>query len=191
MKHPGGTMGNNVVHLLNARHATRAMLTDKLSEDAVADLIEAARLTPSCFNKQPWRFLFLESPEALAKGEQFFSKGNWEWASRAPLVVVGYSRAADDCAMKDGREYHQFDLGMAVMNLILAATDHGLVARPMAGFEPARVKELFGLEEPDRPLVVIAIGKKSDDDSHVPEYARGADRKPRARKPAAEIVRRL
>lgn len=184
-------MENNVVKLLNARHATRAMLADKLPAGIVDDLVEAARLTPSCFNNQPWRFLFLESPAALAKGEQFFSKWNWQWASRAPLVVIGYSRASGDCAMKDGREYHQFDLGMAVMNLILAATDHGLVARPMAGFDPAKVGELFGLEEPDRPMVVIAIGRRSGDDSHVPEYARGVDKKPRERKPAAEIVKRL
>ena len=73
----------------------------------VADLIEAVRLTPSCFNNQPWKYLFLESDESLEKGRQALSKGNFAWASRAPLLVIGYARRDDDCVLPEGRVYYQ------------------------------------------------------------------------------------
>ena len=92
---------------------------------------------------------------------------------------------------KDGRAYHQFDLGLSVMNIMLAATHHDLVARPMAGFDPVKVREFFGLEAADQPLVALAIGYPSDDISHLPDYARAIHLQPRTRKDVAEIVKEL
>ena len=184
-------MSNQVVKLLQERFPGRSISSEPLSEQIITDLMEAIRLTPSCFNNQPWRFLFFEGEEALAKGAEALSAGNKPWAERAPLLIVGYTRKEDDCVLKGGREYHQFDLGMSVMNLLLAATHHGLAARPMAGFSPSKVKELFGLDEEYQPLVMIAVGHPSDDESHLPDYAKGIDRKPRERKEASEIIKRL
>jgi nitroreductase len=184
-------MENPVIELLRKRHASRSFLPDPLPEAIVADLIEAARLTPSCLNNQPWRYLFLASPEGLTKGRNALSRGNLAWAGRAPLLVVAYTREADDCTAPDGRRYHQFDLGMATMNLMLAATAHGLIARPMMGFSPERLRERFPeLEAPDQPLVMIAIGFLSENEDHLPAEKRGMDARPRVRKEASEIVRR-
>ena len=182
---------NPVIDLLRRRFARRSISTAPLPEGAVGQLIEAARLTPSCFNNQPWRFLFLESEASLAKGREALTGNNRAWATRAPLLIYGYSRRSDDCATKDDRAYHQFDLGLAVMNIMLAATQLGLVARPMAGFEPTLVKEAFGLADEDEPLVAIAVGLPSDDEAHLPEKYRGLDAKPRIRKAATEIVKRV
>ena len=91
----------------------------------------------------------------------------------------------------DGRIYHEFDLGMSVMNLMMAATHHNLVARPMAGFDAGRLKQQFNLDEAAQPLVMIAIGLPSDDESHLPDRNKGLDKTPRERKEASEIVTRL
>ena len=184
-------MDNPILTLLNARKAGRSISRETLPESVITELIEAVRLTPSCSNNQPWRFLFLESPEALAKGHEALSASNRVWASRAPLLVVGYSRREDDCVSPDGRAYHQFDLGMSAMNLMLAATHYGLVARPMAGFEPEKIKERFELGADMQPLVMIAVGRPSDDESHLPERYKDRDKRPRERKEASEIVTRL
>jgi len=184
-------MENSVLKLLNARWAGRAISSEPLPEKIILELIEAARLTPSCSNKQPWRFLFLESEEAKAKGIEVFYPGNRVWASRAPLIVIGYSKAADDCLMDNDRKYHQFDLGMAAMNLMLSATFHNLVARPMAGFDPVKIKEQFSLEPEDEPLVMIAIGRLSEDESHLPDHLKGKNTMPRERMEASKICKRL
>jgi len=175
--------------LLRQRPATRSISPEPLGEEQILALGEAARLAPSCYNKQPWRFLFLESAEAREKGARVLSSGNRTWASLAPLLVIGYCQEKNDCVLP-GRSYYQFDLGLSVMNMILAATEMGLVARPMAGFDPGQAKSTFDLEEDDEPLVILAIGKPSESEDHLPDHYKGLSGKPRERKVISEIVRR-
>jgi len=184
-------MGNPVVDLLHARGASRAFAATPLDGAIVDELVEAVRLTPSCYNNQPWRFLFCESEDARARGAECLAGPNRVWAERAPLLVFGHTRREDDCVLKDGRAYHEFDLGLATMNLMLVATHHGLLARPMAGFSPGKVRDAFGLDEDQAVLIAVAIGPQSDDESHLPEDRRGMGDQPRERKAVGEIVRRL
>ena len=179
-----------IVKLLENRHATRSIDPEPLSEESIGELIEAARLAPSCFNNQPWRYLFLLSEKSRVKGREVLTGGNRDWAGRAPLLVIAHTRQEDDCAMPD-RAYHQFDLGLSVMNIMLAATEQGLVARPMAGFNPQKAREAFGLGDDVEPLVMLAIGKPSTDEDHLPDRYKGIADKPRERKQAVEIVERL
>ncbi len=184
-------MENNVVKLLDQRYAGRSISSKGLAKEVVDNLIEAARLTPSCFNKQPWRFLFLESDNALAKGREILASGNRDRADTAPLLVIGYAGREDDCRLPDGRDYYQFDLGMAVMNLMLAATEHGLAARPMAGFSTKKAAEVFNIDKAFDVLIVIAIGSISPDESHLPDHLKGKEDTPRERKEPEKIVTRL
>ncbi len=184
-------MNNQLISLLEERKATRAIAETALEESVILELAEAIRLTPSCYNKQPWRFLFLQSEEGLKKGRETLTGGNRDWASRAPLLVVGYSRPEDDCSMSDGRKYHQFSMGMASMNLMLAATQLGLVARPMAGFDPVLLMDKFEIEYKYIPIIMVAVGYPDDDESHVPESYRGTENIPRSRYPVEKIIQFL
>jgi glutaredoxin-dependent peroxiredoxin len=184
-------MADQVLDLLKKRIASRAISTEAVDDETIQALIEAARLTPSCFNNQPWRYLFLESEAARSKGAEILSKGNQPWAGTAPLLIIGYTRLEDDCNLPDGRAYHEFDLGMATMNLMLAATELGLTARPMAGFSAKKAKEVFDLDSDQQPLVMVAVGKPSADEGQLPEGNRGMNDKPRVRKDASEIVKRI
>ncbi|MHB1382323.1 MAG: nitroreductase family protein [Thermoleophilia bacterium] len=183
-------MDSSIIDLLYKRHASRAIATQAIPEEVVAELVEAARLAPSCYNRQPWRYIFMTTDAALALGRAALSGGNAVWASRAPLLIAAYSRKKDDCVTSDGRAYHQFDLGISVMSLMLMATERGLTARPMAGFDAAAVRGAFALKEEDEPLVMIAVGYPDEDESYLPEDKQGRDRQPRVRKDAGEIVRR-
>jgi nitroreductase len=184
-------MESHVLQLLARRHASRAIAPRPIDPAIIDELVDAARLAPSCFNKQPWRFLVLVGDEALAKGRAALSASNAVWAARAPVLIATYARRDDDCVLKDGRAYYHFDTGLAVMNLMLAATERGLTARPMAGFRPAALKEAFALADADEPVVMLAVGYPDDDESHLPEEKRGLDAAPRARKAAGEIARVL
>jgi len=181
-------MSNPVIELLEARLATRSIMPVALPDDVIEDLVEAARLAPSCRNFQPWRYLFLTSPMALENGRNVLAPGNLSWAGTAPLLIIGHTRKEDDCVIKDGRAYHQFDLGMSVMNIMLAATHHGLTARPMAGFDPVKTRAFFDLPDDAEPIIMLAVGKPGDDEAeHLPEHYRGIEGK-RERKDAGEIV---
>lgn len=183
-------MDSTILRLLQDRHASRAIATTAVPEEIVAELVEAARMAPSCYNRQPWRYIFLTGEAVLAAGRAALSGGNAVWASRAPLLIIAYSRRRDDCVTGDGRAYYQFDMGLSVMSLMLMATERGLTARPMAGFDVVAIKVAFSLEAEDEPLVMIAVGYPDDDESYLPEDKRGRDNQPRVRKGAGEIVRR-
>jgi nitroreductase len=181
-------MAEPILTLLERRFATRSISPEPLARAWLEKLAEAARLAPSCYNKQPWRLVFLTTPEGLALGRELLSEGNRPWAERAPALVVAHSSEKNDCLLPDGRAYHQFDLGLAVMNLMLAATELGLVARPMAGFDPALARERLGLGPEDAPLVMLALGLPAEDEEHLPAHFRGGAARPRERKPLDEIA---
>jgi nitroreductase len=169
-----------LLNLLYARKATRAIDERPVEPERVEAILEAARLAPSCMNNQPWRFLVLTEPEAL-------SGGNY-WAKKAPVLVFGYSRPDWDCQSSDERDYYLFDLGLAVENMMLQATELDLVARPMAGFSPRKVKEAFGFSDEIKVVVAVAIGYEGDI-STLDERKRATSLAPRERKPLKEIVR--
>jgi nitroreductase len=72
---------------------------------------------------------------------------------QAPVIIIACARPGDD-VMHDGKEYYLFDVGMGVANMLLAATDLGLVTHLMAAFDEGEVKRILHI--PDDVRVVIA-----------------------------------
>jgi nitroreductase len=182
-------METEVLDILRKRKATRAIAGRPVEPEKVEAILEAARLSASCANNQPWRFLILngDDPEALERGREALSRGNY-WARTAPVLIYGYSRPDLDCQIGGGaREYFLFDLGMAVQNILLQATELDLVARPMAGFSPRKVREAFGLGDDYQVMVAIAIGYAGDI-STLDERKQETSLAPRVRKPLEETV---
>jgi len=176
-----------LLDLLRDRLAGRVLDPAPLPPETAAELVEAARWTPSCRNLQPWRFHAVASAHALTRVRAALSPGNRPWTDRAPLLLVAAVRTADDCVTDDGRAYADFDLGMAVTNVLHAATERGLLCRPMAGFDPAAVRAALGLADDVRALVVLAVGRPGDPASVDPEIAsRGVG--PRTRKPLDQLL---
>ena len=135
----------DVIEAIETRRAYRSLDPVVITEDLVRDLARNAQLAPSCFNNQPVRFVFVYKPEVLKEMHQALSSGN-SWAQAASMIVAVYSKAEDDCIIRD-REYHQFDVGQSVAFLILRATELGLVAHPIAGFSPKKTREILGIPE--------------------------------------------
>jgi nitroreductase len=145
---------------IDTRRAYRSLEHVDISVDTIRDLARYAGLAPSCFNKQPWRFVFVYEPEQLEKVFETLSKGN-KWARKASMIIAVFSRRDQDCLVK-GREYFLFDTGMATAFLILRATELGLVAHPIAGYDEDRVKSLLGIPDDMRLITLVVVGKKSD-----------------------------
>ena len=146
---------------INKRRAYRSLEPVKITDDLIKDLAGNAELAPSCFNKQPWRYVFVYDPEVLKKMHSALMKGN-EWAQRASMIIAVLGKKDSDCIMKDGREYYHFDIGMATGNMILRATDLGLVAHPIAGYEPQKVREVLDIPPDMDVITIIIVGKHSE-----------------------------
>ncbi|MGE0033000.1 redoxin domain-containing protein [Pseudothermotoga sp.] len=166
------------------RRAFRGLRNDPIEDEKLLRLIEAAHLAPSCFNKQPWRFVVVRSKENLKKLHEALSSGNY-WMKYAPALIIVHTRDDFDCQLSDDRNYALFDTGLAVGFLLVQATQMGLVAHPVAGYDPIKVKELFGID--GRIVTLIAVGKWGRFEQ-LNEKHLELERSPRNRREISEIA---
>lgn len=174
-----------VKEAIEKRRAYRALGPAAIDGGTVRELAGAARLMPSCFNNQPARLVFARSPEALEKMRGCLAKGN-EWAHKASMFVALCARKDYDCVIKD-REFYLFDLGLAAAAVMLRATELGLVAHPIAGFDPAGVRAAIGIPADCAVLSLLVVGAKSEDLSALNDHQKAAEAERPARLPLESI----
>jgi nitroreductase len=127
-----------------------------VEKEKIETILEAARLAPSARNNQPWRFIVIKGKEnvknvvtkALGEGNQVVME--------APVLIIVCANPSDD-VIAEGREYYLFDLGLAVENMLLAATDLGLVTHPMAHVFEDELKALLGIPKEVRFVVATPL----------------------------------
>jgi nitroreductase len=174
--------------LLSRRWSGRAIDPDRPVEPAkIRTILEAARWAPSCFNDQPWRYLVFDGrdPEARERARGCLAEGN-AWARRAPLLLLSVAHEAFDHNGKPNR-HGQHDAGLASENLVLQATELGLVTHQMAGFDAERARKEFSIPEGFTPMAMIAIGHPGRIED-LPEALQEREKAARTRKPASELM---
>lgn len=167
----------DVHQAIHERRAYRSLAPVEITDTLIQDLARHAQLAPSCSNNQPWRFVFVRSPEKLAEIHAALSSGN-VWAQAASLIVAVFSKEEDDCIIRD-RIYHQFGCGLATGFLVLRATEMGLVAHPIAGFSPKKTRAILGIPEEYSVITLIIVGKHADKISPVLSDSQAAAEKER------------
>lgn len=169
------------------RQSKRAYQSRAVPDDVLDRIYEKTRWSPSCDNNQPWRFVFVFDPEQHARFMTALPRGN-QWAAAAPVLIAVCARQSDDHTRNDDPVmYYQFDCGLAVMSLLLAATEEGLLAHPMAGFYSVRLHEVLEIPAEYHVMCVIALGYPGSIES-LDERTRKKDESPRTRKELREII---
>jgi len=177
----------DVKEAIKKRRAYRSFLPVEITKDMINDFAECAQLTASCFNNQPWRYVFVYDPDVLKKMHEALSPGN-EWAQSASMIIAVLGRKEDDCVIRD-RIYYQFDIGMATGAMILRATELGLVAHPIAGYSPKKTREILGIPDNIDVITLVIVGKHSDKiDPILSEKNVEAEKERPARKQIDEFV---
>ena len=173
--------------IIKKRRAYRSLKKIEISKKTVEELAETARFSPSCFNNQPWRYVFVYNEEKLKQMHKALSKGN-EWAKKASMIIAVFAKKEDDCLIYD-REYYLFDTGLATSFLVLKATELGLVAHPIAGYSPKKTREILGIPDEMNVISLIIVGKHKDQiDPILSEKQRKAEKERPKRKNLDEIV---
>ncbi|MBN2564895.1 MAG: nitroreductase family protein [Candidatus Eisenbacteria bacterium] len=147
----------NVKEAIETRRAYRSLAPVDITDDVVTALVDAARLSASCFNNQPWRYVFVRDRAVLNEMFGALTEGN-RWATAASMIVAVFSRPDLDCQIRD-RQYHLFDTGMATAFMILRATELGLVAHPIAGFSPKKVRKVLHIPDDMTVITIVIVGK--------------------------------
>lgn len=147
--------------LIEKRRAYRSLVKVDITEDLVKDLAECAQLAPSCFNNQPWRFVFVYDPSRLTELHRALPETN-AWAKAASMIVAVFSRKDLDCNIKE-RKYFLFDTGMATAFIILRATELGYVAHPIAGFDEQLTKTILDIPDEMRLIALVIVSPKAEE----------------------------
>ncbi|WOF23032.1 nitroreductase family protein [Microbacterium betulae] len=181
------TTDHPVLDVLAGRWSPRAYdAAAPVDEAKLHSALEAARWAPSAYNGQPWRFVVARrgTPEHAAVVESL-AEFNRQWAGAAGVLIV----AVAETASEDGRAntHALYDLGQAVAHLSVQAHHDGLLVHQMSGFDPAVVRERFGLPERLAPTTVIALGELGDVDA-LPDVLRERETAPRVRRPLPETL---
>ena len=153
-------MQMDVKEAIELRRAYRSLDPVEITDELIKDLADSASLAPSCFNYQPWRFVFVRDPGVLGELHAALSQTNG-WVKDASMMIAVFSREEDDCKVR-GRIYNSFDTGMATAFLILRATELGLVAHPIAGYREKRVKSVLGIPEDMQVITLVNVGIHSE-----------------------------
>jgi nitroreductase len=169
------------IHELLARRWSPRTFSDRPVEPAkLAQLFEAARWAPSCYNAQPWTFIVAtrEDAEGYNRLLSTLVEANRQWAVQAPVLILAVAKLDFNHVARPNRHAY-YDLGQAVANLTFQATAAGLQIHQMGGFDPRLARELFAIPAGYDPVAVLALG-----------YQEGppADPSARTRKPLADFV---
>ncbi|MCK9517485.1 MAG: nitroreductase family protein [Dehalococcoidia bacterium] len=176
---------------LAERRARRAFEAKPVPDDVQEVLWRAVSVAPSHGNTQPTRLLVTMSPGTRDRMAEALTEGNRAWATAAPLfIAVAVNPAhAPPVKNRDGseRDLWQFNAGIATGNLLAQATALGLLAHPMAGFDEAVVRDIFGAPPEIRVLAVLAVGYPGSPEQ-LPEDLQAKETAPQRRLPLDHLV---
>ncbi len=168
------------------RWSGRVFSSAPLSEEQIKSLFEAARWAPSCFNEQPWLFVYASNGQDLSRLRPLLVEKNRLWTDRVPLLVVVLARRHFAHNGKPNR-HAAFDAGASWMSLALQAHKMGLMAHAMAGFDERNTYKVLNVS-PERyeAMAMVAIGKYGNPTTLPAELL--AAEKPSARKDGARVA---
>jgi nitroreductase len=178
----------NVAQAIEARRAVKHFDPNhRMTEEEIGQLMGLARLAPTAFNIQNWRFVLVRDPElrkqirAVAWDQAQVTDASllivlcadlksWEkepvryWAN-APQPVQSFMVPAIDQYYR-GREQVQRDegmrsCGMAAQTLMLAAKEMGYDTCPMDGFDYDAVGKLISLPPDHAVSMFVVVGKQT------------------------------
>lgn len=169
------------------RRSIRKYLDKPVEDEKLKSVMEAARQAPSWANMQCWRFIVVKDAEkkkaisehsyvqSFFEAKGYKSNPSAKAIAEAPVVIVACADPKKSGTMWE-QNYYMTDIGIAMQNLMLAATAHGLGTVFVGVFDEDKVKGLLGIPEDIRVVGMTPLGYPD----HAPE--------PRPRLPLNEIV---
>jgi nitroreductase len=152
-----------MIELLRKRRSIRQFTAEKVAQEAVDALIEAALRAPSSRGINPWEFILVDDPETIGQLSQAKPQGS-EFMKKAPFVIVV---SADSTKSDVWIE----DCSIAAIIIQLTAQSLGLgscwaqIRNRQHDYEKTAesyVQELLGLPEQVKVECILGIGHPAE-----------------------------
>ncbi|MGK0358645.1 MAG: nitroreductase [Bradymonadia bacterium] len=170
------------------RWSTRAFAATPVPQATLDALFEAARWAPSCFNDQPWLFVYANDDESLARFRPLLNDWNQQWANTAPVLGFIFARKTFRENGNPNR-WASFDAGAAWMSLALQARLRGLYTHAMAGVDFEKVHATLNVPVGEYEAICAFVVGERGDAATLPAEMAAMDA-PNGRVARAEIARK-
>lgn len=148
-----------IIDNINNRFSPTSFSEKEIEEGDLKMLFSAGGKAASCFNEQPWRFVY-----AIKQDEKEFNllldclvKGNQEWAKNAAaLIITAVKKEFTYNGKKNNHARH--DLGLAVGTLSIQAMEMNIYLHQMAGFIAEKAINNLNIPDGYEPVTAIALG---------------------------------
>ncbi len=169
------------LEIIRERWSPYAFSKNNIEEFRLKAMLEAAGKAPSCFNEQPWMFVYTtrEDESIFNSYLGFMEESNQAWAKNAYAIIIAMARTRFTHNGKVNR-FALYDTGMAVANMSLQALAFDIYVHQMGGFSVEKVRKYFNLSDDVEPLTMIAAGYLGSGENLPPEILRKDEvRRPR------------
>ena len=181
-------MSEKIHELIDRRWSPRAFSEKEVEAEKIDKLFESASFAASCFNEQPWRFIYAakDYPERYDQLLSCLVEFNQMWVKTAPLIIM--TLASTKFAQNQKENYHaRHDLGLAIGNMSVQAMSMDLHMHQMAGFSVEKAREMFEIPADFDIVTMIAVGYLGDA-KQLPENIREMESNKRERRSLDKIL---
>lgn len=151
----------NFIDLTRLRHSVRSYTAQPVELEKLDYILTCARQAPSAVNKQPWRFIVVQSEEARTNICRCYGR---EWISEAPLYIIVCAVETEAWTRRyDDKNHADIDASIAAEHICLAAAEQGLGSCWVCNFRTELMQELFHFEPGTHPVAILPIGYPNED----------------------------
>jgi len=152
--------------LASSRQSDRAYDPERpVEREKIERILEAASMSPSACNAQPWRFIVVDEPELKNKVADATSNrilGLNHFTKQAPVHILIVEEKVNLSSgfggwVKD-KTFSMVDIGIAASHICLAAEDEGLGSCILGWFNEDKIRNLLGIPSGKRIILDIIIG---------------------------------
>jgi nitroreductase len=152
--------------LFTTRQSCRNYSTKPVEREKLLKVLEAGMIAPSSRNRQPWTF-HVCGEKTLPKVKESCQLYGNAFLTNCPelIVVTMHPRVVVDTSDKPlltVQDFRPFDIGLAVMQMCLQATELGLSTCMIGLLNQEMIQQAVGTEEEVK--IVLALGYAADDD---------------------------
>ncbi len=150
----------DVLEAILRRRSIRRFKERNIKKEEVAEILKAARWTPSAGNRQPWEIIVVRDRDLIEELAEISLEQDWMKSASLIFVVCLNEELAEGSYGKRGVEvYGMQATGALIENMLLRITEMGLGACWVGSFDEDRVEDLIKThEEKVRPVAMIPVG---------------------------------
>ena len=153
------------IDLVKKRRSVRKYSDAQVDRVLLEKCLEAARLSPSACNSQPWKFIVVDQPELkdkVARETYGILDSFNKFTHQAPVMVVIVAEKANFTSqmgtMIKKIEFPLIDIGIAAEHFCLQAAELGLGTCMIGWFNEKPLKKLLNIPENRSIVLLISLG---------------------------------